>query len=101
MFSNKLKFDEGCWNSQMILIHLKEVIILPLEAEMNCKIVSTKLLPLTHCRKGGYFFKNLVNLLGKYPKIRATFTFAQNGCGNIQYLPKIKNVFYPVSNNPT
>jgi len=46
----KLKFGEVCWNSQIILLHSKEVTILPsgsvylpLEAKKNGKIVSTKL----------------------------------------------------------
>jgi len=28
-FFNLLKFDESCWNAPMILVHLKEVTILP------------------------------------------------------------------------
>jgi len=27
---NSLKFDEGCWNSLLILVHIQEAIILPL-----------------------------------------------------------------------
>jgi len=29
-FFDWLKFDEGCWNYQIILVHSKEVTILPL-----------------------------------------------------------------------
>jgi len=33
----QLKFDEGCWNSQMILVNLKKVSLLPLVAKKNGK----------------------------------------------------------------
>jgi len=44
-FFNWPKFDESCWNYQMISVHLKAVSILPSEAKNNDKIVSTELLP--------------------------------------------------------
>jgi len=40
------KFDEGCWNYQMIPVHLKAVSNLPSEAKKNGKIVSAEHLPL-------------------------------------------------------
>jgi len=45
-FFNWLKFDERCWNYQMIPVHFKAVSILPPEAKKNGKIVSAELLPL-------------------------------------------------------
>jgi len=38
------------------------VSILPLEAKNNGKIVSTKILPLIHCKKSELFFQNWGNL---------------------------------------
>jgi len=58
----------------MILVHLKKVTILPSGSVYfairgkNGKMVSTKLLPLMHCKKVGYFFKNWGNSLGKIPQ---------------------------------
>jgi len=43
---NRSKFDEGCWNYQMIPVRLKAVSILPSEAKKNGKIVSAEVLPL-------------------------------------------------------
>jgi len=37
MFFNNLKFDEGCWNSQMILVNFKGSDYLPVVAKWMAK----------------------------------------------------------------
>jgi len=61
----KPKFGESCWNSQMILVHLKEVIILisgsvyfAIRGKKEWQISLKKSLPLLHCKTVGHFFRN-------------------------------------------
>jgi len=73
-----LEFSNDCSS-------LKEAFILPsgsvyfaMRGKKNGKIVSTKLLPLMHCKKVGYFLRSGVIYLENTLKSKTTFIFSQN-----------------------
>jgi len=91
----------------MILVHLKEVIILPsgsiycaVRGKKNGKIVSTKLLPLMHCKKVSCFLRIGLICLEKYPKLKGNFYLCPKQVGYCILLTQNQNVFILFARTP-
>ena len=91
------KFGEGYWNSQMILVNLKEVIILPsgsvyfvIRGKKEWQNSLKKAFAIDALQKS-VFFKNWCNVLGKVPQNQ----------GQLLPLPKTGEVFHGTYPKPS